>query len=393
MISVLFVDDEPHVGSGLLRMLRPMRDRWRMRFAPSGRAALEMLEEDPADVVVTDLRMSEMDGAQLLTEVERRFPQTIRIVLSGQCDRETALRCVGPTHLFYSKPCDSGLLIKGITRACRLRSVLTDQRVTEAVPALRCLPSPPTVYHELVSALDGETVSQKQLADLVSRDMGLAAKLLQLANSAFFGATRRVTTPAQAIQLLGSELLRSLVLTHGIASQLVGEADDARLQALWSHGMRAALAARYVASDLHLGRPGEDEAFTAGLLHHVGMLVLAMRLGAVDHEIAREAGVAGRARLSAERRRLGATHAEIGAYLLALWGLPDPIVESVAFHHTPGAVDQETASVATAVHAASALTADTDDDLDAAHLDQLGLMPRVDSWRNTLGAQLADGPA
>ncbi len=390
MISVLFVDDEPQVGSGLMRMLRPMRDRWTMRFAPSGRAAIEMLQEDPADVVVTDLRMREMDGAQLLTEVERRFPQTIRIVLSGQCDRETALRCVGPTHLFYSKPCDSALLITGITRACRLRSVLTDRRVSDAVPGLRGLPSPPALYRQIVDALERETVSQKQLADLVGRDMGLAAKLLQLANSAFFGATRRVATPAHAIQILGSELLRALVLSQGIVVQLTGKAGGQGIQALWDHGMRAALAARYLAGDLGLGKPSEDEAFTAGLLHHVGMLVLAMRLGTVERELAREGGVSGPARLAAERRRLGATHAEIGAYLLALWGLPDSIVEPVAFHHQPDLVDQQAASVVTVVHMASALTAERDDDLDAAHLDRLGLTERVPQWQAALADRLAD---
>jgi len=97
-----------------------------MRFAQSGTEALQMLATAPADVIVTDMRMPEMDGAQLLAEVERLYPQTARIILSGQCDRQTALTAVGPTHLFLTKPCDSARLIEVIQRVRRLSPVLSE---------------------------------------------------------------------------------------------------------------------------------------------------------------------------------------------------------------------------------------------------------------------------
>src|ERR1700751_643330 len=103
---VLFVDDEAMVLSGLQRSLRPMRNEWEMAFVNSGAEALQLMEHEPFDIIVTDMRMPVMNGAQLLEEVKRRFPQCFRIILSGQADQETIMRAVDPTHQYLSKPCD-----------------------------------------------------------------------------------------------------------------------------------------------------------------------------------------------------------------------------------------------------------------------------------------------
>ena len=103
---ILFVDDESMVLSGLQRSLRLMRSEWEMVFAPGGNEALAAMDLQPFDIIVTDMRMPGMDGAQLLEEVQRRSPQTLRMVLSGQSDRETILRSVNPAHQFISKPCE-----------------------------------------------------------------------------------------------------------------------------------------------------------------------------------------------------------------------------------------------------------------------------------------------
>src|SRR5262245_37814840 len=100
MKKILFVDDEPNVLQGLERMLRSMRHEWEMQFAMSGPAALERLAEQTFDVIVSDMRMPGMTGAQLLTEVSQRHPHIVRIILSGQADQEDILRSVGPTHQY-----------------------------------------------------------------------------------------------------------------------------------------------------------------------------------------------------------------------------------------------------------------------------------------------------
>src|SRR5256885_11774657 len=127
MIRILFVDDEPKVTEGLHRMLRSMRREWEMTFATSGAEALEKLSAKPFDVVVSDMRMPGMDGCQLLTEVMRRHPQVVRIILSGYSDKETIMRSIGLAHHYLSKPCDAETLKETIRRACDLRDQLEEE--------------------------------------------------------------------------------------------------------------------------------------------------------------------------------------------------------------------------------------------------------------------------
>ena len=134
MIRVLFVDDEPRVLGGLRRMLRPMRHEWQMEFAQGGPEALDALAEQSFDVIISDMRMPGMDGGELLTEVMRRYPETVRIMLSGQSNKETVLRSVGPTHQYLAKPCDPELLKRVIARAYALRHA-SPNSIADAVTA------------------------------------------------------------------------------------------------------------------------------------------------------------------------------------------------------------------------------------------------------------------
>ena len=141
---ILFVDDEPNVLSGLRRMLRSMRREWFMAFAHSGLEALAMLDDTPFDIVVTDMRMPGMDGAALLKQVMHRHPKTVRIVLSGQADREEILRAVGPIHQYLSKPCDAETIKATLTRACALDGLLPDDHLKELISKMETLPSLPS---------------------------------------------------------------------------------------------------------------------------------------------------------------------------------------------------------------------------------------------------------
>jgi HD-like signal output (HDOD) protein len=386
MISLLFVDDDPNVGAGLQRTLHGMRDSWDMRFALSGSEALKMMTSSPADIIVTDMRMPEMDGAQLLAEIERLYPQTARIILSGQCDRQTALRAVGPTHLFLPKPCDRERLIEVILRVHRLRAILTERRIADAVSGLRDLPSAPSLHHELLEALSSPEVSVQKLAEIIQWDIALTAKLLQLVNSAFFGARWHVTTALQAVNLLGTELVHTLIVTLGIVRQVEEGRSGRDFDRCWKHGMRTASGARFIAGDLGMEKRTADEAFTAGLLHDVGRLILSTLPGDNDRQIDRLCHEEGAPRSEIERRQLGATHAEIGAYLLALWGLPDRIIEATAFHHEPARSGTKLC-VTTAVHAASALASGTEEALDGDYLEEMGVHRRVDHWKREFVAQ------
>src|SRR5919109_3195906 len=124
MKQILFVDDEVKVLQGLGRMLRGMRHEWDMTFVDDPRQAVELLPQKSFDAIVVDMRMPQMDGAELLAKAKELKPGMARIVLSGHAERESALRSVGLAHQFLSKPCDADTLRTTVSRACELRKAL-----------------------------------------------------------------------------------------------------------------------------------------------------------------------------------------------------------------------------------------------------------------------------
>ena len=354
--EVLFVDDEPNILAGLRRMLFAMREGWNMRFAGGGEEALQMLERQNADVVVTDMRMPGMDGAELLTRIEAAHPETIRIVLSGQCDRETALRAVGPTHVFLSKPCDGDRIVDAVGRALRLRDEINDRSLRACVEGLRRLPSPPHTYLDLVAELRKPDGSIANVASIVGRDIALTAKLLQIANSAFFGVGRSIVTPLQAMNFLGIDVVRALVLKAGLIAQLEAAGLEVEsLESLVEHGLATGALCRRLWEDA--GAPGAspDEAFVAGLLHDIGSVVLAAIRPELDARIREESDATQVPRYLVEREHLGTTHAQIGAHLLAVWGLPDNLVAAACYHHEPMRCGHLEFGLHSVVHVADAL--------------------------------------
>jgi putative nucleotidyltransferase with HDIG domain len=392
---VLFVDDEPNILEGLRRMLRKMRDEWEMEFVTSGREALAAMEQHPFDVVVSDMRMPEMDGAELLTRIKERWPGTVRLALSGHSEKEVILRSVGPTHQFLAKPCDADTLKATVARACALRELLANQQLKEVVAGIGSLPSVPGIYSRLADVLESPEASVQDVACIISGDVGMTAKILQLVNSAFFGLRRHVESPAQAISYLGLDTVQAVVLAAGAFAELETSLEAKQLaEALYPHSLKTAKLSGQIARLLSSDKKLIDDALMAGMLHDVGKLVFVSALP----ELWRRALAMARAKQvpteDAEREVCGVSHAELGAYLLGLWGLPDPIVEAVAFHHRPSRSYSQGVAVLTAVHAANALVleaASSPDDttisrLDESYIEQLGLAEHVPGWRELVAA-------
>lgn len=345
---ILFVDDEPLVLEGLRRMLKAQRRDWTMEFALGGEAALKQLEAEPFDVILTDMRMPGIDGAALLGEVARRSPATIRIVLSGQTDDASALRAMPVAHQFLMKPCDVETLRGVIERSLHLRDLLANPRLREIAGEIETLPPVPGTYLALSRLLGSNSASVGEISDVISRDPALTSKLLQVVNSSFFGQRREVASVVQACTLLGTGLIRSIVLARELFTGGVWKGCDAGyVERECEHAIAVAGLARAMQTDGSLA----EGAVAAGLLHDVGKLILLTRGGAP--EIAGEGGAA--PAWEVERERLGVSHAEVGAYLLGLWGLPHAVVEAVAYHHSPERIAESRSPVAAAVHLADSL--------------------------------------
>jgi len=335
-IRVIFVDDEPRVLEGLKRMLRPKRNEWQMTFVGSAQAALETLRAEPCEVVVTDMRMPGMSGAELLEVVQREYPDTIRLILSGQAETESVMKALGVSHQFLSKPCDADILQGTIARAFTLRDLAGNPAVKTLVARINKLPTLPATYQKLVECLKSPDADMNDVAQIIARDPSMSARLLKVVNSAYFGLAKPVADVARAGALLGLDRLMALVLGQGLfAGGDAPQVPGFSLEALWTHSLATATAAHRIAIDEGLDKEQVAAAFLAGMLHDIGKLVFAMGM---PEEYARVLELA-RSKAASEREletlELQATHTDVGAYLVGLWGLPNNIAEAIAFHEDP----------------------------------------------------------
>jgi HD-like signal output (HDOD) protein len=334
--AVLFVDDDENVLRGLRRMLRSQRDTWEMVFVDSAAAALREMAQRSFDVVVTDMRMPGMDGAELLGIVRKHYPATVRIIFSGYAENESILRTVGPAHKYLTKPCDHEVLIDSISQTIALRKFMANDRMREFVSSLRTLPSPPEIMIELLQELRSEISTTNSIAAILGRDVAMTVETMKLVNSSFFFLPSRVTGLAQAVRLLGVDTIRALALIAGIYSQFSGDERTANIiRRLGQRSLGIGAIAKEIAEMENMSCQEIQEALCAGVLSHVGVLVLIANFPrnfdkAMDMV---ENGL--ESVFDAERNVFGASHAELGAYLLGLWGFVDTIVETVAFHHEP----------------------------------------------------------
>lgn len=313
-------------------MFRPQRKHWEMSFVTSGAEALAMLASRPCDVIVTDMRMPGMDGATLLEQVQERYPGVVRIVLSGHVEMEAALRAAPVAHQFLSKPCDAEKLRETIERACDWRAKLTDEGICRVIGAVGRLPSQPATCASLLAAVQDPDTNVGRVVRLIENDVGIAAKVLQLVSSAFFGCRNEVRSIREAVNYLGLETLKQLVLSVEILRTF--QPMHIRGFALTDFEAHSRLAAG-IAAQLPAQKGVASAAVVAALLHDTGKLVLATRLPGQFELALRTAQERAVPLHTVEEDLLGTGHAEVGAYLLDLWGLPEDIVEAVLKHHRP----------------------------------------------------------
>jgi HD-like signal output (HDOD) protein len=386
-VRVLFVDDQTNVLEGIRRSLHGMRKEWQMEFAPSGQEALKFLDKNACDVLVTDMRMPGMDGAELLARVELKWPETVRIVLSGQSNREDFTRIIGLSHQYISKPCPPDAIARVIKRSLVLRDRVKSQSLQRAASALKKIPSPPESYMKLMQALRSPDANLQTVVDAIESDTGLVGRVLKLANSPYFGAMQSINTPTAAVRFLGTERIASLVLAGGMwASLEEAGVDPYLLKTVSAHASGCAATARAIALAEKLPGHEVDQCFGAALLHDMGQLVLAANLPETSAKLVAAYPNENPSRIKAEVHKFGADHATLGGYLAALWGLPDPITEAIALHHEPGAMPVTRLDVTMVVHIAEALCqADGQErypsGLDIDRVRSLGLEHRLYAWR------------
>jgi HD-like signal output (HDOD) protein/CheY-like chemotaxis protein len=386
MIRVLFVDDDPDVLDHLRHLLHRQEREWDMVFVPDPDAGLAELAREPADVVVSDMRMPGMGGAGFLARVRDLYPGAARIVLSGDAEGLMAQQALPLAHQSLGKPCRADQLVDAVNRTAGLYTHLDDAALRGIVAGLDRLPTVPHVYLEITQVAARPDATLDELAGAVERDPALVAKVLQMGNSAWFGRRRRLTSIREAVQYLGTDVLRGLALGgQAFGTMSIAPFEGFSLEGLQRHSVHTArLAARLLE-----GQKGVDDVFTTAMVHDIGQVVLAAGRRTEYAEVRRRAKAEHRPFHEVEYEAFGATHAGIGAYLLGMWGLPFPIVEATAYHHSPRRVAAGERRILAAVHLADVLmsTAEPDRDdhtpeqrLDIGFLDSCGIRPDLPRW-------------
>jgi HD-like signal output (HDOD) protein/CheY-like chemotaxis protein len=390
MKRILFVDDESKILDGIRRMLHGDRNRWDVQFALGGEAALKACEAGSFDVVISDMRMPGMDGATLLSHIRDRFPGTARIVLSGYSEAALATRAVPTAHRVLAKPCNASELQSTIERVCTLQDLLSTPEIRKIVGTIGEVPSLSRTYLALTQALKDPGTSITQVGDIIGQDVAMSAKVLQLVNSGFFGLAQKVTNVQNAVGYLGMETVRNLALA---SEAFRAFPPDSRIpQAVYESMQRHAQRAAVIAAGFPVDRKARDVTVVAALLHDIGSLILASKM---PDQFCSARSIASERKckpFEAEQELLGTTHAEIGAYLLGLWGISNLAVEAIAHHHCPTRIPYSGFDSTVAVYVADLLAHELDahpqdaagleiEESDRACLEKLGVLSRFAEFR------------
>jgi HD-like signal output (HDOD) protein len=391
MKRILFVDDEINILEGTKRMLHADRSRWEMTFVLSAEAALRAFEEKGGfDVIVSDMLMPGMDGTELLQTVRDRYPETARLILSGYAETSLATRAISVAHQLINKPCQSVELRGAIERVCTLQDVLSTPELRAVVGTISSLPSLSKTYDALACAVRDPSTTIEIVVGIVEQDIAMSAKILHLVNSAFFGLAQKVTQIDVAIRFLGIEIIRNIALTSEAFTVFTPGPSCPKflLEAIQEQAHRAAA----IVKSFGLGHKDHDVAIIAALLHDIGHLILACKMPDRFCSILEMAEARGCSCLEVEEELLGISHAEIGAYLLGLWGIDSRVVESIAYHHRPTKIPHTRLDAPVAVYLADLLIHEIDkhptdlrgdqlSETDRASLCTLALMEKYPMFR------------
>jgi len=390
MKRILFVDDETAVLDGIRRALRADKGNWEMQFAVGAEQALQAFEHVAFDIVISDMRMPGTDGATLLAEIRQRFPEATRIVLSGYSEAALATRAASDAHRVLAKPCNALDLKRTIEKVITLQDLIASPELRHIVGKVGELPSLGSTYISLGEAVRDPYVTIEQVAAIVERDVAMAAKVLQLTNSAFFGLPRQIASLSDAVSYLGISTIKNLALTSEVFKVFkpgpkipVSECD-----AIQDHAIRVAS----IIGTLPVQRHLRDLAVIAGILHDIGKLLMATKMQDVYCAIRSQVKAAGCPWHVAEREILGTSHAEVGAYLLGLWGIPELAVEAIAHHHEPDRISHSEFDCTIALYVADVLAHEVEAESGSADgreapeqqkdlLQRLGLLSRIEEFR------------
>ena len=384
--KILFVDGDSAALRELFEAFAARALPWVPSYCVGGLAALNQLHLSPCEAVVTDLRLPDMSGDQLLEQVAKQHPRVHRVVLADLGDLQALLHCVGNVDQFLILPCEVERLQIVLERAITFDLWLPNQPLRELLGHQPQLPSPAEYYGRVVKELQSASASVETVGELIAQDPAMTARVLQLANSAAYGLPTEDVDPVATVRELGLANVKSLLLlSHTYSNFTKLEAAGFFVAELWRHSQAAAQLAATIARAAGAEAATIQQSATAGVLHDLGKLALFANLPELGQRVCERVKSQVLPWWQAEQQVFGATHAEVGGWLLGVWGLPVAIVEAVALHHHPTRFLNRAFCPLTAVHVADAFLRTDNleaalERVDADYLRGLGLWEKLPGW-------------
>lgn len=387
--SILVVDEDLQALQTLQGLVQSMRPEWKMTFAQGGAEALEEVRKQPFHAVISSLTLPGSEPGQVFREIRELQPTALRIALTGPGETDAVIRSLTLVQQALGRTRDAGELIAMVESTERLGSV--DGELGNVLGRIGSLPTLPRLYRDLMRALEDDQTTPRRVGEILRQDIGMTARLLQLVNSPFFGLRRSVEDIHEAVHFLGLETIQALVLAEGVFEQ-IGELATRRISLadIWKHSLDVARGARAIAAMEGLSRHVRAEAFLGGVLHDLGIVILAREFPERYDQVIEHSHTFGMPIVIAERSEFGASHQEVGAYLLGLWGIQSSVVTAVSCHHSPGRFSVLGLTSVMTIHLADVLCSHGQHFLfehltmDEVAINSLDLRDRIPGWRQLL---------
>lgn len=336
--TILFVDDEMQILRALKRLF--YKSEYHILLANSGKEALELLDGEQVDMLITDMRMPVMDGHELLQIVRGKYPNIIRIALSGYTDKQVVLSALDKNlaKIYMFKPWDNEEMQNVIKNLFIFEAVLKDVRLLDIINNLKNLPTIPKLYNSISLMVENEEPIS-EIAKCIEGDPAIASRILRIANSAYFGS--KTGDIKQAIMFIGLVNVKNIILTNSVYGNEYSNQKE--IEETFQHSNFTNLILNDLYSKL-LKKNLPNDSKSAGLLHNIGKGIMLMNF--------KELYTKEQNQIIDEIKKLGVSHQKIGCYILNWWELPLPIVESAMFHHSPGNKNIFNKELVAAVHIA-----------------------------------------
>ncbi len=396
---ILLVECQTASNNDMEQIHKQLAGDWDSKVVFSGKEALEEADKATFNIVICRMQLSDISGTDLLKSICSKNTATLRyMMIDNEVDRSTLHESWSVVHQFISSPCKPESVVSIVNDSIKLHNFLSNKKLCDRIAAVGTLPSLPEIHEKLVDELKDENTSIQKIADLVGQDIGITAKVLATANSAFFGLRSRVENITQAINTLGIDTVEGIVFAAGVFGQFENpNFPGFSLESIYNRGVAVGTKARMIAHAFGLNNMLTNDALLSGTLHAVGQLVM---LTSFKDEFSEALELANKESIpfhEAQMKVLGVTDAAIGAYLLSLWGLRDTVVEAVAWHYKPSEAAAPIISPLTAVHLAYATDLDGCNNIkknetsavDINYLDALGISGQLESIRSLCTSALA----